>query len=117
MTQQELRRLARLGAEARLRELEREIAAIHTTFPDLRSPRRVPTGNPYTSDVERAVAGVPRAIAGAVTRRRRPRMSREARERIGEAQRKRWKEWRAKNGKAAEGTAGSQPVAKSRKKR
>ena len=32
---EQLRRLARLGAEARLEELRREAAAIHQAFPDL----------------------------------------------------------------------------------
>ena len=118
MTSQELRRLARLGAEARLAALEREMAAIYQVFPELRGGRSTATSNPYT-------AGVRSAVEGAVTRRRRPRMSREARKRIAEAQRKRWEAWRAKNGKAAEEgpkeTAPSKPKPKassgSRKKK
>jgi len=114
MTQAELRRLARLGAEARLEALQREIAAIYQVFPELRGGRSTAAQNPYT-------AGVRSAVAGAVTRRRRPGMSREARKRIAEAQRKRWELWRAKNGKAAEegaaGISNPKPAAKARKKK
>jgi hypothetical protein len=93
MTREEVRRWARIGAEARLDALEREIAAIYQVFPDLRAGRSV--ANPYT-------AGVRAAVKGAVTRRRRPRLSLEARKHIAEAQRKRWAEWRATQGKAAD---------------
>jgi hypothetical protein len=88
MTPAELRRLARFGAEARLDALQREIAGIYATFPDLRRGRSAP--NPFTE-------GVRQAVQGAVTRRRRPKMSASARKRIAEAQRKRWAEWRKKN--------------------
>jgi hypothetical protein len=37
MTPAELRRFARMGAEARLQVLQSEIAAIHRLFPELRS--------------------------------------------------------------------------------
>jgi hypothetical protein len=87
MTREEVRRWARIGAEARLAALEREIAAIHQVFPDLRSGRSS-APNPYT-------AGVRAAVEGAVMRRR-PRLSLEARKRIAEAQRKRWAELKAK---------------------
>ena len=118
MTSQELRRLARLGAEARLAALEREMAAIYQVFPELRGGRSTATPNPYT-------AGVRSAVAGAVTPGRRPRMSREARKRIADAQRKRWAAWRADNGKStasgvsAQATAAKAPRARktSRKKR
>lgn len=89
MTQAELRRLALIGAEARLEALQREMAAIFLVFPELRRGRSAAAPNPYT-------AGVRAAVAGAVTRRRRPRMSPEARKRIADAQRKRWAEWRKK---------------------
>ena len=91
MRQQELRRLAQIGAEARLEALHREIAAIHEVFPELRRVRSAAAPNPYT-------AGVRSAVEGAVTRRRsRRKLSREARQRIGDAQRKRWAEWKARN--------------------
>jgi hypothetical protein len=89
MTREEVRRWARIGAEARLEALQREIAAIYQVFPDLRSGRSAP--NPYT-------AGVREAVQGAVTRRR-PRLSLQARKRIAEAQRKRWAELKAKQPK------------------
>ena len=41
MDQRELRRLARLGAAARLAELDRERAALLRVFPDLRSAARL----------------------------------------------------------------------------
>lgn len=40
LTQEHLLRLARHGAEARVRELQAEIDAIRQTFPDLGSPGR-----------------------------------------------------------------------------
>jgi hypothetical protein len=89
MTRDELRRLARIGAEARLETLEREIAAIYQVFPDLRRERSSAAPNPYT-------AGVRGAVEGAVTRQRRPPLSLQARKRIARAQRKRWAEWKAK---------------------
>ena len=73
MTRAELRRLARIGAEARLEALQREIASIHQAFPDLRR-RSTAAVNPYTAGVRSAVAGVREALEGAVTRRR-PKMS------------------------------------------
>src|SRR5688500_13400867 len=94
MTQQELRRLARIRAEARLSALQQEMASIYKTFPDLRRSRAAT--NPYTAGVRGAVAGVREAVEGAVTRRRRPKMSPQARKSIAEAQRKRWAEWRKK---------------------
>jgi hypothetical protein len=86
MRREEVRRWARIGAEARLAALEREIAAIYQMFPDLRAGRSAP--NPFT-------AGVRAAVKGGVTRRR-PRLSLQARKRIAEAQRKRWAELKAK---------------------
>jgi hypothetical protein len=94
MTQVELRRLARLGDEARLTALQQEMADLYRTCPDLRRGRS--TTNPYTAGVQRAAAGVRGALEGAVTRRRR-KMSRQARKRSAEAQRKRWAEWRAEH--------------------
>ena len=86
MTEQELRRLARIGAEARLGELQREIEAIYRTFPDLRSGATKATT---------ALQSPPKR------RRRRRRMSAAARKAVSLAQKKRWAEWRRKNGKAA----------------
>jgi hypothetical protein len=115
MNRAELRRLARIGAEARLEALQREIASLHQAFPDLRQRRSTAAPNPYTAGVRSAVAGVREALEGAVTRRR-PKMSTQARKRIAEAQRKRWAEWRAKRDKAGEGNP-SASAGGSRKKR
>jgi hypothetical protein len=92
MTLVELRRLARLGAEARLGALQQEISDIYATFPELRRGRSAP-------DLTDAVRQVRQ---GAVMPRRRRKMSREARKRIAEAQRKRWAEWKAKQRKTEE---------------
>jgi hypothetical protein len=94
MTQAELRRLARIGAEARLEALEREVAAIYQIFPELRTERSA--SNPFTE-------GVRAALKGAVTRRRR--FSAETRKRMAEAQRKRWAELKAKQRDTAATTA------------
>ena len=58
------------------------------------------------------------ALEGAVTRRR-PKMSRQARKRIAEAQRRRWAEWRAKNAKsvAEDGITKAPAAIRARKKR
>ncbi|HEY2432383.1 MAG TPA: hypothetical protein VGI12_06885 [Vicinamibacterales bacterium] len=79
----DIRQWARLGAEQRLVELQREIAAIHATFPGLRRGARTPG----------AAAPAPHAAAPAATpkkRRRRRKMSAEARKRISDAQKARW---------------------------
>jgi hypothetical protein len=122
MTQEELHRLAQIGAEARLEALQQEIATIHRTFPDLRRGRSTAAPNPYTAGVRKAVAGVREAVEGAVTRRR-PKMSAEARKRIAEAQRKRWAEWKAAHTKGAADsqkeptTSKRQSTSRARKKR
>ena len=84
LSRQELLTLARHGAVARLLELEAEIAMIRRAFPDLSgTPRRGP-GRPRAS----AEGAAP------VKRRRRRRMSAEARKRISEMMKKRWAERR-----------------------
>ena len=119
MERSELLRFARVGAEARLEALQREIASIHQAFPDLRQRRSTAAPNPHTGGVRSAVEGVGEALEGAVTRRR-PKMSVQARKRIAEAQRKRWAEWRAKQAKPAQGDGASTQSpdpGRSRKKR
>ena len=74
MDRAELLRLARLGAEARLTQLREEEATILRAFPDLRGRRTQSTAQESTA---------PR-------RRRRRKMSAEARKRISEAQKARW---------------------------
>jgi hypothetical protein len=89
MTQDELIRLARIGAEARLAMLQSEIEAIYLNFPDLRTGK---------SSVARQ--GRPAAAARVATTRRRGTMSAAARRAVSLAQKKRWAEWRKKHGKA-----------------
>ena len=145
MTSAELRQFARLGAEARLRELQREIEAIHRTFPDLRSG--VASGGASLSSAQRnrprggmskaqrktvsdrmkkywasrsgqdGKSGS-RAETSQVSRGRR-KMSAGARKRIGDAQRKRWAELKAEQRKTAEAGASVQSPAAggSRKKK
>lgn len=112
MTQEELLRLARLGAEARLQELQVERQTIHAAFPDLRNG-----ASTQASSSEASANG--QGTVRAVTKRRRPKMSTEARQRIGDAQRKRWAAWKAKQG-TAEGASqqtDALPAVRSAKKR
>jgi hypothetical protein len=78
----ELLRLARAGAEARIAQLEGEIAAIVARFPGLRRGGKQPG---------------PARAASSTDRRRT--MSPAAKRRIAAAQRKRWAKWRAKKRK------------------
>jgi hypothetical protein len=84
MDRQELLRLARLGAQARLDGLQREMDAILKQFPGLSAGGR------------RRAAGVA-GSAGSVAAKRR--LSPAARKRISDAAKKRWTEWRKKNKK------------------
>ncbi len=84
LLRQELMNLARHGAIARLRELEAEIAAIHSAFPGLGDARRRGPGRPAAT----AEGSAP------FKRRRRRRMSNEARKRISDMMKKRWAERR-----------------------
>jgi len=85
----QMRELARLGAEIRLRELKQEVAALLEHFPDLKKPaigalvRETPSS-----------ARPSRTASGAPVRRRK--LSAEARERIRQAQFKRWAAVRAR---------------------
>jgi hypothetical protein len=88
MTQAELRRLARVGAGTRLIELQSEIEAIYRTFPDLRLKK--------TASADSTVAA-----NGTGKRRRRKRMSADARKAIGARMKKYWAARRAKEKKAA----------------
>jgi hypothetical protein len=83
LTQEQLRRLARLGAAARLSELRDEVAAIHRAFPELSG------------------RGAGRQAAAQAPRRRR-RMSAAQRKAVADRMRKYWAERRkAKAAKAA----------------
>ena len=87
MTHAEIRRLARIGAERRLGEIQLEIEAIHRAFPDLQ-PQNVRSASSLTQAVPKR-------------RRRRRKMSAAAKKAVSLAQKKRWAAWRKKNGKAA----------------
>jgi hypothetical protein len=75
-----LQTLAKLGAQARLTTLKSEMQAIYAQFPDLRTVAR---------SVARAVG------MDAPVKRKRRKMSKAARLKIGAAQRKRWAAQRA----------------------
>jgi hypothetical protein len=88
LNQEQLRRLARLGAVARLEQLRAEETAIRGEFPELFGRgRREPA------------AAAPEAATAAVRRRRRKKMSPQARKAVSERMRKYWAERR--KGKAA----------------
>jgi hypothetical protein len=109
MTPADLHHLARIGAAARLQELEQERAAIFRAFPSLRGLASAPI---------RGVTSDGNGSAGPRTpRRRRRKMSREARERIAAAQRRRWAEVRAKKGTGGNGAATAAVQARAAKKR
>lgn len=80
LNQDQLQKLARLGAKARLDELRQEEAAIRAAFPDLfrGRPGRKPGG------------AAKKATAGGRRRRRRGKLSAAGRAAIAAAQRRRW---------------------------
>ncbi len=80
---EQLRRLARLGAVARLEQIRDEEAAIRAEFPELFGRGRRD---------EAPVSG--KGAAGATARRRRPKMSAQARKAVSERMRKYWAERR-----------------------
>jgi hypothetical protein len=82
----DIRRLAFIGAQARLAELNVERQAILKAFPEL--SRRNPNGA--------GTATVPTPKDARPGRRRR-KMSAEGRRRIAEAAKRRWAEWRKQN--------------------
>ena len=84
MERSELLRLARLGAEARLRALETEVQAIYRSFPDLRSARAVK---------------VPRANGRVAQRRNRWKMSAAQRKAVSARMKKYWASRRKATGK------------------
>jgi hypothetical protein len=83
LNQDQLRRLARLGAVARLEQLREEEAAIRAEFPELFGGRR--------SNGE--------ATKGGRRKRRRPAMSAAQRKQVSERMRKYWAERRKASGK------------------
>jgi hypothetical protein len=88
LNQEQLRRLARLGAVARLEQIRAEEAAIRGEFPELFGRGRREPGSASTQ-VKVAAGG----------RRRRRKMSPQARKAVSERMRKYWAERR--KGKAA----------------
>lgn len=82
LTTPQLREFARLGAQARLAQLDAEIAAIKTAYPEL-ARSRGPAGR------------AARRAAAPTKRRRRYRMSPEARKAAAERMRKYWADRRA----------------------
>jgi hypothetical protein len=84
LNQEQLRRLARLGAVARLEQLREEEAAIRAEFPELFGGRR---------------GGGAGAKDGGRPRRRRPAMSAAQRKEVSERMRKYWAERRKTSAK------------------
>ena len=84
LSRNDLRKLARLGAKARIEELRQEEAAIRRTFPDLFS---------------KGAAGASAAKSGGTRRRRRRGMSAAARKAVSERMKKYWAERRKSKGK------------------
>jgi hypothetical protein len=82
LNQDQLRRLARLGAVARLEQLREEEAAIRAEFPELFGGRRG-GGRART------------AAANSQTKRRRPAMSAAQRKEVSERMRKYWADRKA----------------------
>jgi hypothetical protein len=91
LSREELQRLARLGARARLEELKSEEAAIRQAFPDLFRPGRRPRARIPESNT--AASSTPAARR----RGRRSRMSASARKAVSERMKKYWAERRRKN--------------------
>jgi len=83
LSQDQLRRLARLGATARLEQLRQEEAAIRAEFPDLFGRRKGPSGAAGTGQV-----------GGGAARRVRAAMSAAGRKAVSERMRKYWAERR-----------------------
>jgi hypothetical protein len=88
----EFRRYAVIGAEQRLLEISAEAASIYRSFPELRR-RGQRTG---TSVLGQTTDG--RRKGAVPGRRRRRRMSAEARKRISDAQKARWARQKAQGG-------------------
>ncbi len=86
LSRQELQRLARLGARARLEELRLEEAAIRHAFPDL-----------FRAGRSRANAASATAAPPTRRRRKRSRMSAAARKAVSERMKKYWAERRRRN--------------------
>ena len=93
LNSQVLRNLAKLGAQARLEQIEMERRAIVAAFPDLAGARRGP-GRPAKTQAQKA--GAP---AAAKPRRRRRTMTAAQRKEVSERMRKYWADRRKAKGK------------------
>jgi hypothetical protein len=92
ITQDQMERLARLGAVARIEELRRELEAIVRAFPDLAGPRAASPNGGRRASVAAAREGT------ATGRRRRRRMSSAARRAVSERMKRYWAERRKEKG-------------------
>jgi hypothetical protein len=91
----QLHEFARIGAAARIKELQAEIASIRRDFPALTTPGGESTmPSPFRNQPGRPVAT--HAANVPAPRKRRRKMSAEARKKISEAQKKRWAAQKAK---------------------
>lgn len=96
LSREELHRLARLGAQARLEEIRREEAAIRKTFPELFNKSTRPVARATAKSVSTDEEAAPKGRR----RRRRNNMSPAMRKAVSERMRKYWAERRkAKNAK------------------
>jgi hypothetical protein len=102
LTPEELQRLARLGAAARIEELEKELAALRAAFPGIGAPaRRKPGRKPGRPRAQESVPAAP-APSPAPARRPGPTdMSAAARKAVSKRMKHYWAEWRKKKAKAA----------------
>ena len=121
MTEFDMRSWALRGAEQRLVEIAEEASRIYAAFPELRDRQQQSSSGTAAESARprgprRGAAAAARATAqpraaqagtepATARKRRRVNMSPEAKQRIAEAQRKRWAEWRARNAAAADGGA------------
>jgi hypothetical protein len=87
----DFRRYAVIGAEQRLLQISAEAATIYRSFPELRRRRGAGISSLDATTEGRSQGTVP-------GRRRRRRMSAEARRRISEAQKARWAKQKAQGG-------------------
>jgi hypothetical protein len=86
--------LARIGAAARIKELQAEIASIRRSFPALIAPSGESTmPSPFRKRPSRPAANLAAKVA---PRKRRRKMSAAARKKISEAQKRRWAAQKAK---------------------
>lgn len=91
LSRQEMHRLARLGAQARLEEIRREESAIRKAFPELFNATTRPV---RAASVAREAASGDESAAPTRRRRRRSHMSPAMRKAVSERMKKYWAERR-----------------------